>query len=351
MSIKAFAVGGLVLMGAMPAAAQQRGTVEFGAFASAASFDNSLSLKTGYGGGGRVGIFLVPRFSIEFEDALMRVSRPNGLKNVNMGILSGRLVAVPIKTGALSFLLGAGAGISTETNFLHTYGADVLVGAKIALSDNAALRVDGVWDWLANEDWKSYRSVRVGLSFYRHPARETPAVTVITPAPAPMMMQHEDSVSAAETRRLRDRDAVLRALRDSLKNAPVSSTPTTPATTLATMQAKIHFAFDKAILTDSAKAILDEKVEVFRANPAMTIVIDGHTDLIGTNAYNMALGVRRANAAKAYIVARGIEASRVIVESKGESQPITEAPGVAGQAPNRRAVFRLLIAPDVIVKP
>jgi len=75
--------------------------MEFGAFASAATFDNSLSLKTGYGGGGRAGMFFDPRWSIEFEDAEMRASRPNGLRDVNVGILSGRLVAVPIISGSL----------------------------------------------------------------------------------------------------------------------------------------------------------------------------------------------------------------------------------------------------------
>jgi len=348
MSIRAFTVGLAALVWAVPAVAQERGTMEFGAFASAASFDNKLSLTSGYGGGGRVGMYLAPRWSIEFEDAEMRASRPNGLKAVNVGLLSGRLVAVPIKSGAVSFLLGAGAGVSTETNFLHSYGVDALAGMKVALSPSAALRIDGVWDWLANENWKSYRSVRVGLSLYRWPSHEVRTVTVTTPAPPAMMMEHEDSVSAAETKRLRDRDAALQALRDSLANAPVSQPAVTSAATMATMQAVIHFAFDKSVLSDSAKAILDEKVEVFRANPSMTIVIGGYTDVVGTDAYNMALGERRAQAAKEYIVAHGIDANRIIVESKGERDQIPNSAGVAGRAPNRRAVFHLLIAPDVV---
>lgn len=345
MSNRALIVGVATLVWALPAAAQERGTVEFGAFGSAASFDNSLSLKTGYGGGGRVGAFLDPRLSIEFEDAELRASRPNGLKDVNVGILSGRLVGAPIKTGALSIIIGAGAGVSTETNFMHTYGVDGLVGAKLALNDHIALRVDGVWDWLANQDWKSYRSVRAGISVYRHPARVLQMVTVVTQAPAPMIA-HEDSVSAAETRRLRDRDAALRALRDSLANAPVA----TSAANVKTMQATIHFGFDKSALTDSARAILDDKVQVFRANPTMNIGIRGYTDLIGTDAYNMALGARRARAAKAYIVARGIDASRVTIESKGDTQPVTRAEGVAAQAPNRRVIFQLLIDSDARAK-
>lgn len=227
MSIRALTVGLAALLWAVPAAAQQRGTMEFGAFGSAASFDKKLTLNSGYGGGGRIGMFLDPRVSIEFEDAEMRATRTDGLQDVNVGILSGRLVLVPIKAGALSFLLGAGAGVSTETNFLHTYGVDVLAGVKFALSDRAALRVDGVYDWLANEfpppagpRWLTYRSIRVGLSLYRNPTPEIRTVTVVTPAPPPVMMAPQDSVSAAETRRLRDSDAALRALRDSLNNAP-----------------------------------------------------------------------------------------------------------------------------------
>ncbi|HEU4988966.1 MAG TPA: OmpA family protein [Gemmatimonadaceae bacterium] len=348
MSIRAFTVGVAALVWAVPAIAQQRGTMEFGAFGSAASFDNALSLKTAFGGGGRIGMYLSPRWSVEFEDAEMRATRPNGLNNVNVGVLSGRLVAVPIEAGAVSFLLGGGAGISTETNFLHSYGVDGLVGMKIALGHSAALRIDGVWDWLANQNWKTYRSVRVGLSLYRWPSHTVRTITVMSPAPPALMAEREDSVSAMETRRLRERDAALRALRDSLNDAPVAAVPVTSAATLATMQARIHFAFNKSDITDSAKAILDEKVEVFRANPGMTIVIRGYTDVVGTDAYNMALGERRAQAAKDYIVSKGIAPSRIILQSRGERQQIPNSAGAAGQAPNRRAVFELLIVPAVV---
>jgi peptidoglycan-associated lipoprotein len=350
-------IGLTALISAVPtvARAQDRGTVEFGAFASAATFDHSIGLNSAGGGGGRIGAYLDPRWVMEFEDGLMRASRPLGLEHANVGLLSGRLVFIPTKVGSFALLVGAGAGVSTETNFFHTYGVDGLVGAKVELRPNVALRVDGVFDWMANYKWKNYQSVRVGLSVTRRPFREVRMIhdtttitrTVVTPAPpAPpaVMMPFADSVSAAETRRLRQREAALTALRDSLRNTPPR--PVVLPTTLSTMEARIHFDFDKSVLTDSAKAILDDKVTVFRANPSLTIVVLGFTDLIGRNEYNLALGERRALAAKAYIVAKGIDATRIIVESKGDTQPLTEAPGKDGQAPNRRAVFRLLMAPD-----
>ncbi|CAN5906566.1 hypothetical protein BH11GEM1_BH11GEM1_06270 [soil metagenome] len=349
MSIRVCILGLAAMAWALPAAAQERGTMEFGAFGSAAKFDEALLLKTGYGGGGRIGMYLDRHVAIEFEDAEMRATRPGGLKDVNVGILSGRLVAAPFSSGSLSLLVGAGAGVSTETNFLHTYGVDALVGAKLALTDNVSLRVDGVWDWLANQDWQQYKSVRAGLSVYRRPAQRERIVTrtIEVPAPAPMMMMHEDSVSAAETRRLRDRDAALRALRDSLDRARM----TPPPAAVKIMEATIHFAFDKSVLTDSARALLDQKVAVFNANPDMSIMMVGYTDVRGRDAYNMALGERRAKAARDYLVAHGIAKERVILESEGERDQIPGTAGKAGEAANRRAIFRLVMAQDDPRKP
>ncbi len=346
MLIRVCTLGLAAMAWALPAAAQERGTMEFGAFGSAAKFDEALLLKTGYGGGGRIGMYLDHNLAIEFEDAEMRASRPNGLKDVNVGILSGRLVATPFSSGALSLLLGAGAGVSTETNFYHTYGVDALVGAKLALTDNVALRLDGVWDFLANETaanekWKQYKSVRLGLSVFRRPTERERIVTRTIETPAPMMM-HEDSVSAAETRRLRDRDAALRALRDSLERARM----TPPPAAVRIMEEHIHFAYNKSLLSDSARNVLDQKVEVFKANPEMSIMMVGYTDVRGTDGYNIRLGERRAKAARDYLVAHGIAADRIIVESKGKREQIPGTAGPSGEALNRRAVFRLIMSQD-----
>jgi hypothetical protein len=171
MSIRSFMVGVAALVMAVPAAAQtQRGSLEFGAFASGANFDRGLTLDNGYGGGGRVGMYLDPRWSIEFEDAEMRATRTHGLKDVNVGLLSTRLVASDFQLKKwITMFVGAGAGVSTETNFLHSYGVDFMSGFKFALSDHSAFRVDGVVDLLANHGWKSYESLRTGITWYRHP--------------------------------------------------------------------------------------------------------------------------------------------------------------------------------------
>lgn len=346
MSLRNITMGLAALAMAVPAAAQQRGTVEFGAFGSLGSFDKALTLDRGMGGGGRIGVYLEPRVALEFDKGEMRTTRTLGLKDVNTGILAGRLVLTPIRSGALSILLGAGAGASTETNFLHSYGLNALLGAKIALSDNAALRADLINHWLANESWKTYRAVHLGLSLYRNPAHVTRTVTVQAPAP---MMVHSDSVSAEEQARLRRMEQEFRALRDSL-NRPVA-TPASSAAALATMEEKIHFDTDKSDLTAESQAILDAKVAVFRANPDMRIVIVGNADERATDEYNMALGRRRSDAAKAYLVAKGIDPVRIVVTSEGERQPTASGTTPDAQALNRRAEFRLLIASDFLVPP
>jgi outer membrane protein OmpA-like peptidoglycan-associated protein len=289
-------------------------------------------------------MFFDSRWMTEFEMGEMKATRPSGLADVNVGILSARLTVAALKSGAVSFLLGAGAGVGTETNFMHSYGVNALAGLKFALSDNSALRVDLQNDWLANYSWKSYQRVTLGLSLYRNPFHQTRVVTVQGPAAAPMA-QRPDSVSAEEQARRRRE---LRELRDSLNQVKPCqcTTPPAPVADVETMSQRIQFKFDKSDLSDDARAILDAKVEVFRANPTMKIYITGHTDPIGTDRYNMALGERRAASAKAYLVSKGVDASRVIIDSKGESQQVVSPPAVGkvANAPNRRDMFVLIIS-------
>jgi peptidoglycan-associated lipoprotein len=119
------------------------------------------------------------------------------------------------------------------------------------------------------------------------------------------------------------------------------------------MEERIQFEFDKSDLTPAARAILDAKVGVFRANPTMTILISGHTGNMGTNDYNWALGTRRAEAARAYMVAQGIAANRIDIETRGETQQVVSptAVGMTENIPNRRGMFRIIVVPDVIKKP
>jgi len=337
--------GMVAAMAATPVIAQERGTIELGAFASYTKFDATYGVKDSWGAGGRVGAFLSPRISLEFEGGGTRAGRDNGLASVNLGVLSARLLVSPVKIGPLAILLGG--GVEHSDNYaLESYGMQALVGAKLALGEMLVLRADGIQSWASNGDGVN-KSLHIGLSVYRHPkAREVMVYRTDTVRAA--MMQHSDSVSAEETRRLREADVRYRSLRDSLARRPMpSTTPDASASDMATMSQTIHFQRDRSELSDTAQRILREKVAVFRSNPTLRIAIVGFASQPGTEAYNMALGMRRAEAAKAYLVAQGVEASRIDITTRGEGQLVVEGPGEAANAANRRGTFRLLVAdPD-----
>jgi len=99
----------------------------------------------------------------------------------------------------------------------------------------------------------------------------------------------------------------------------------------------VHFDFDKYNLRPDALKILDEAIAKLQANPSINVTIEGHTDSVGTQQYNLALGDRRANAARDYLLMRGIAAGRLRTVSFGEDRPIDTNETAAGRARNRRA--------------
>ena len=103
----------------------------------------------------------------------------------------------------------------------------------------------------------------------------------------------------------------------------------------------IYFSYDSSAITDFAQRVLVEKAEWLRANPAATIVIEGHCDERGTSEYNLALGDRRANTVKNYLANLGIAANRMRTISYGEERPADPAHTEAAWAKNRRAHFVL----------
>jgi peptidoglycan-associated lipoprotein len=100
----------------------------------------------------------------------------------------------------------------------------------------------------------------------------------------------------------------------------------------------VHFGTDKYDIDDPSRAILDSQAQWLARYPAVRVTIEGHCDERGTREYNLALGDRRANAAKNYLVGKGIDASRITTISYGKERPIAMGSDEDSWAQNRRAV-------------
>jgi peptidoglycan-associated lipoprotein len=105
---------------------------------------------------------------------------------------------------------------------------------------------------------------------------------------------------------------------------------------------KIYFDFDKSDLKPESKAVLKKKAEFQAAYTEYALRIDGHCDERGTNEYNLALGERRANSAKQYLVDLGVSAHRISTVSYGEERPADPGHNEAAWSKNRRDEFNLI---------
>lgn len=100
----------------------------------------------------------------------------------------------------------------------------------------------------------------------------------------------------------------------------------------------VYFETDKSYLDDASRTTLAAQAQWLLANPNVRASIEGHADERGTREYNQALGERRANAARDYLVAQGVPASRLLVTSWGKERPVAEGSNEQAWAQNRRSV-------------
>ena len=125
--------------------------------------------------------------------------------------------------------------------------------------------------------------------------------------------------------------------------APAAPAPAPQvAASKVTFAADAFFDFDKYVLKPEGRAKLDDLVSKIKDVNLEVIIAVGHTDWIGTVAYNQKLSVRRAEAVKAYLVSKGIEKNRVYTEGKGKSQPIADNRTAEGRAKNRRVEIEVV---------
>jgi peptidoglycan-associated lipoprotein len=164
--------------------------------------------------------------------------------------------------------------------------------------------------------------------------------------PSPVARVNQDSINRANA--LRDSIARADAARrlaaaraDSIRRANEARAAELTGARAALTQ-PIHFEFDASDILADDRPVLDRKAGILGANRPIRIRIEGNTDERGSDEYNLALGMRRAAAAKLYLTQHGIDATRIETVSYGEERPVCQEHDEGCWAKNRRAEFAVL---------
>ena len=174
------------------------------------------------------------------------------------------------------------------------------------------------------------------------PEAPAPQTTTAAPAPAPAPPPTDDAAARAA------REA---AERDRLAREAEAMAAAARATALQQLTAMINFEFDQADIRPDDVTNLDRKAAILGANSGVRIRVSGHADERGSDEYNLALGNRRAAAAKRHLVNKGVDAARIEVISFGEERPLDPGHDEGAWFKNRRDEFEVTAGANSITLP
>lgn len=311
--------------------------------------DNDLEADNGRGGFLSIGKELSEHWDIQGRLGYNRADEDTGIAGA-----SGKYKQTALGLDALymfsrekfrPFLLaGIGAarnnvdysnvGLDDKSN--TSWMANVGLGAQYLFSDKFGIQADVRHQWSRAEARNAARTVDAdgtigntlvnlgGIFRFGAPA---PVVEEPTPEPAPA------PVAAAEP---------------APTPAPAPAPMCKPQTEVVTVSAEKLFGFDKANLREEGRKVLEETAAKIKANPEITaVIVTGHTDRIGTDAYNQKLSERRAKQVSDYLIAQGIDGGIITSEGKGKSEPVVQCEGkkvskklISCLQPNRRVEIR-----------
>ena len=160
----------------------------------------------------------------------------------------------------------------------------------------------------------------------------------LTGAPGGEQVKEDDAEKAKKRARIREQELTEQQLRE---KALAEEEARRRAMAAEFENEDVFFEFDQFVLSDSAKAVLNKKAKWLKDHPNAKALIEGHCDERGSTEYNLALGQKRAEAAMQYILALGINPSRVSTISFGKEKPADPGHNEAAWAKNRRAHFVL----------
>jgi len=315
--------------------------------------DNDLEADNGRGGFISIGKEVSPNWDLQGRLGYNRADEDTGLPGVG-----GKYKQTTLGIDALymfsrdkfrPFLLAgvgaarnnvdysnAGIGDKTSTSWLGSVG----LGAQYLISEEFGLQADLRHQWSKSDAKNAARTVdadgTIGNTVFSLGAilrfgAPAPVVAEAAPEPTPIAAAPEPMPEPEPA---------------PAPTAVAVAEPCKPKFETITLSAEKLFGFDKAKLQDGAKPILDGVVAKLKEHEEFKLVmVTGHTDRIGSEAYNQKLSEQRAHQVKNYIVSQGIDASRLQAVGKGESEPVADCKGIRGKklieclAPNRRVVI------------
>lgn len=195
-------------------------------------------------------------------------------------------------------------------------------GMEYKLSEALALRAEAeryrLKDGVGNRGDVDLLSVSLQYKFGRPEARPVVAAApmMATPPPAPVVVSETQPAPA-----------------------PVAPQPVTEKVSFA---AEALFEFDRSEVKPEGKVALDDLMTKLVGMNTEVMIAVGHTDSVGTTAYNERLSLRRAEAVKAYLVSKGLDPARLYTEGKGETQPVADNKSAPGRAKNRRVTIEVV---------
>jgi peptidoglycan-associated lipoprotein len=175
----------------------------------------------------------------------------------------------------------------------------------------------------------------------------------VTPSPA----VNQDSIDAAERARREAMERADAARRDSIARANAAREDADRRAREAmegvrsALTAAIYFEYDSDAIGEAARSALDQKLAILQSNSGVRLRIAGHADERGSDEYNLALGQRRAAAAKRYLTQRGIPETRIEIVSFGEERPAASGSDESAMAQNRRDEFEITAGGDALRAP
>jgi outer membrane protein OmpA-like peptidoglycan-associated protein len=340
-----FALGASFVL-ALPtiASAQKQGALEIGGFGRFSAFADTANVEAGVGGGGRAALYLFRNLAVEMDLSYIDTERdfalPAGdprdtLVDVSHTLWNFRLRYDQPLSDKVKLMIGGGYGYDAFGRARvrevgpRSGGPSGLIGLRFMFNNWLSGRLEAIGNY-AGETQYFEETSGVETLVYTAPARFNYGAQ----AGLSITFFGEDEPPMVDT------VTVERIVRDTVYTTRID---TVRVEARPVVIGAVQFAFARDALSDEAKGILDQIAESLTdaSNSSRTISVTGNTDAIGSERFNEALGQRRAEEVRDYLVSKGVAASRISVVSKGEADPIAPNNTDNGRATNRRVLIML----------